>query len=600
MDSARYEATQKRYTKELNRAVPTQVPADFTQTLGTVDTLLPKFTNNFNPAQFTSLFAKDSRAYANDKACRDLPAPDMGMRDPAARTGCGWWYVPNSAKSSTAAYGTRRGPMSPNLDAIYGTGEWLWDPREAMQKESTKSSSKLKQCSDIQLSPIPNMGWCTSTNRAVLTDGKGNPAFPNDPRSDCPGGVIITSAANCNPAPSNACSNLGVPSPDYSIRLYTQDECNTLGGNFYANGECIKKGGGSWSWDCRTLNGPAPTAATGGSISVPHTTEGFTTCTDGSLSSSCIRSAVTQQCNDSGTLSQALMSGYAGSSSTFNDMYAVLQERNFSIPSGIINDGKLSMADAVSAVSKIKTWTNDSDPRISGAARNLCLGNPFDSCSFPDSAAKPFSASCISRAALAAGWSPNGTAIPTKDMSSWNSLATWGDVLKQISAWKTAADNFGPGQLDYIKKVYGITAKPPNHCPSVKVRQNCDNFSGWEQELPGQGTFYADSDFKNDASYIIVPAGGTALLTNGGGEIQRVDGPGEFNFCSRNGFNDNVKQIVVYSTLRPPAVPFDNYVTYRQYDRIIWNNKIYQLSQFIGAAGYSPDHPGSGYLWKAE
>jgi hypothetical protein len=55
-------------------------------------------------------------------------------------------------------------------------------------------------------------------------------------------------------APSE-CRALGRPSADNGrIRLYNNDECNIIGGNYYPNGECIKKGGGSYSWDCRALN----------------------------------------------------------------------------------------------------------------------------------------------------------------------------------------------------------------------------------------------------------------------------------------------------------------------------------------------------------
>ena len=51
------------------------------------------------------------------------------------------------------------------------------------------------------------------------------------------------------------CLGLGLPSADNNIRIYTKAECDTLGGNFAGNGECLKKGGGSLSWDCRFLNG---------------------------------------------------------------------------------------------------------------------------------------------------------------------------------------------------------------------------------------------------------------------------------------------------------------------------------------------------------
>jgi hypothetical protein len=50
------------------------------------------------------------------------------------------------------------------------------------------------------------------------------------------------------------CGTLGFPSSDNAIRLYTKQECDTLGGNFYANGECIKPGIISYSGSCRVLN----------------------------------------------------------------------------------------------------------------------------------------------------------------------------------------------------------------------------------------------------------------------------------------------------------------------------------------------------------
>ena len=49
--------------------------------------------------------------------------------------------------------------------------------------------------------------------------------------------------------------------PSVSLRLYTKQECDLLDGNFYGGGECTKKTGGSWSWDCRNLNDGDVTAA---------------------------------------------------------------------------------------------------------------------------------------------------------------------------------------------------------------------------------------------------------------------------------------------------------------------------------------------------
>lgn len=48
------------------------------------------------------------------------------------------------------------------------------------------------------------------------------------------------------------CGDLGKLSADGNIRIYTREECEQkLNGIFHASGECTKKDGGSYSWDCR-------------------------------------------------------------------------------------------------------------------------------------------------------------------------------------------------------------------------------------------------------------------------------------------------------------------------------------------------------------
>jgi hypothetical protein len=58
---------------------------------------------------------------------------------------------------------------------------------------------------------------------------------------------------------SAACGLAGFPSSDGgSIRSYSSEDCASIGGNWYGNGDCIKSGGGSYSWDCRGLNTANP------------------------------------------------------------------------------------------------------------------------------------------------------------------------------------------------------------------------------------------------------------------------------------------------------------------------------------------------------
>lgn len=57
------------------------------------------------------------------------------------------------------------------------------------------------------------------------------------------------------PTASNPCGTLGTTQTRGGgpLRIYTKAECDALGGMFSSNGECGKPGGGSFSWDCRTL-----------------------------------------------------------------------------------------------------------------------------------------------------------------------------------------------------------------------------------------------------------------------------------------------------------------------------------------------------------
>ena len=47
------------------------------------------------------------------------------------------------------------------------------------------------------------------------------------------------------------CSNLGMQQGD--LRIYTSEECDAMGGIYSQNGECTKKNGGSFSYDCGRL-----------------------------------------------------------------------------------------------------------------------------------------------------------------------------------------------------------------------------------------------------------------------------------------------------------------------------------------------------------
>ena len=84
----------------------------------------------------------------------------------------------------------------------------------------------------------------------------------------------------------------------------------------------------------------------------------------------------------------------------------------------------------------------------------------------------------------------------------------------------------------------------------------------------------------------------TALLFAPGG-VQVVTGPGEFNFCSKGGFNDLVQKIVVTKAI---PVPYSNATTYKVNDIVIFNNDYYKMVEGAGQPGYAPNRVGDR-LW---
>ena len=97
-------------------------------------------------------------------------------------------------------------------------------------------------------------------------------------------------------------------------------------------------------------------------------------------------------------------------------------------------------------------------------------------------------------------------------------------------------------------------AAPAPQPPPITLSEHCQRGAGWQRNISRAGTFYAGSDFPGDASYIVVPRGATAELTNVNDQTHTVVGPGEFNFCSMGHmFNDKTKKIVLYSTGYKPV-----------------------------------------------
>ena len=97
----------------------------------------------------------------------------------------------------------------------------------------------------IQAQPTPQAAPSVSGTVTPSVSGTVTPQGPS----------IAPVAADCTPGGNT----YGYPSSDNTIRLYATEGCKALNGILAGNGECMRQGGGSFSWDCRGLN-PVPAA----------------------------------------------------------------------------------------------------------------------------------------------------------------------------------------------------------------------------------------------------------------------------------------------------------------------------------------------------
>ena len=402
------------YLRDLNRALPVTGSRGDQSTLnaalGIADPDMPRGGVPADASRMFGGFRDETGARGRDTECRNIQHP-RGMRDPAATAGCGWWFVQDPTIPSSGAYGSRRGPMSPNLDTQVGAGQWVWDVATAERLEGMKQAARVATCPDIQYARYPNMGWCPQTQRAIVTDGNGNPAFPGAMGGDCNGNIVMK-AENC-PRP---------PPP----------------------------------------TGPAPPmpANSVSSLCQPGT---------GPQSPACLQAITAASCSPAGLLTQTLAGGaYAGTNNMITTINQYMSTRGYGLHPGIMAGGNVSVADAIVNTTVLREFANSNDgSRPVAAAQSLCFGTPFDPCQFSGTDTGPFPADCITSACLAAGWSQKGAQMPANaPAGTWASFQNWAEVVNYIIWAKQVADKPGMtpnpnDQLTAITNVYGSTVRYP-------------------------------------------------------------------------------------------------------------------------------------------
>lgn len=498
--------------------------ADINASINSPDLYLPD-----SPDRDYSTYLKVDPSFeytGKDALCRGATMPkNLPERIPQHPYNCGWWFVADPAVPSVGAAGIVQTPLFP--DKLPPGGEWIWDLNKAQQMEEIKNCSRITDCDLIDVPGIKGeCGFCLSKGYAVPIDSSGNESYP-DVESACGIKPIVTPEKCHLPPPSvNVVSGiqcdatLGHPSPDNTLRFYTDGECNKMGGKWYSNGECLVKTGGSYTYTCAINNAPPSLQAA----------EALTVCTpgrDGNLTRTCMISiAKGLGYNPKGTVLRLL---YSTARPVGNDAAAIqiLRNAGISAPDAVFGQGNIDKQSVAEIYTNIwNAMKNGKTPLVKLAATYLVIGSAdFDICRFEDNEMGPFPTMCVERAFRQAGCQPAGSAVPTDANVGQFMSKSWGDVKKYFAdLYRTMNDASAENQDDAMTKCLGIKfVRPlPIGCKNPGMERlwysaQYDNF--WSK----------DCNERNWASYgsIRYPAFmGRDVNTNGWSQISSYDNTG--------------------------------------------------------------------------
>ena len=359
-----------------------------------------------------------------DSMCRNARYPkDMPQRRPRDTSGCGWWFHPDVP--SMGAYGTIDGPLK--IAGLPTGGQWTWDIPTAIMKEDIKFCKRIKSCDLMGIDSIAGKcGFCMRLGYAVPINANGSDKYPDSQTGAC-GEPTKSSPDECRPPPEPIvtntgidCGNYGSPSSDNRIRIYTNSECDALDGSWVPNGECLMKGGGSYSAACSELNSPLPATS-------PRTCDPGPT---GALSRECLISLASGiGFTKSGAILANLLNGKPPGDT---DIQAInmLATTGISIPDAVLGSGQTDVQTAGNTYSQIYSAMSTAPKEIlKEAAKWLVMGTDnFDVCNMSADTSGPFMLSCLQQEFRKSGCQASGAAYPTTATASTYAKMSWGDV----------------------------------------------------------------------------------------------------------------------------------------------------------------------------
>jgi hypothetical protein len=342
---------------------------------------------------FSVYFQEDDNQFTERdyNLCRGVQHPRNLKRAPKATIGCGWWFVEDPTRPSTAALGFPKRPVDPKLGVDYAGGRWVWSLTEAAKLEDIKRCKRVKTCEAINGEGIrEECGFCEELGYAIPVDSSGRPRYPDETEAICPRSVI-RSADNC-PTTTDILKRAGAETPDEEVFDPS-------------TGKVIQ-------------------------VSITPTPGLCTPDRNGNLTIDCLISLATSNgMSPAGTIIRRLRK-QPYDLALYNAAKGILQG-----DAGItIVETSMDVDTATTMYSRISLAQNHGLLKVREAAKYLSSGNPnFDICYYEDKDVGPFSTTCLQREFRKAGCQLSGKAAPSDVTSGAFSNMTWKDAKQQFA-----------------------------------------------------------------------------------------------------------------------------------------------------------------------
>ena len=399
---------------------PTLITDDINDTLAQPDLYLPKSPDRDYKRFFTE--NPEDKFIDADKLCKKAIQPKDLPKHMGQLLECGWYYLDDPSIPSFSQLGTVNEPIFP--DKLPPNGTWYWNLEAAQGMEEIKFCKRIKQCAMIDLDGVKGKcGFSKSKGYAV-------PIFPNgrekyrDENGALSGGPIIIDGSQCIAPNPNAvdpiCGSLGYPSPDNSYRLYTQPECDRLGGTLNDYDECYDNTtGSSYSDYCKGLNNIKTVEGFENIDNGVNTTypDVCTPNASGNLTIQCLKSlAKGIGFSEEGALID-IMNSKGITTDDQSTAVQTLNQSGINVPNSILGDGNIDSLTAGNLYNNIYTaMLNNSSDAVKAAAKFLVNGDgDYDSCNPDYSTEGKIPLVCLQREFRKTGCQASGSAYPTKD-----------------------------------------------------------------------------------------------------------------------------------------------------------------------------------------